>query len=377
MYDVIIIGAGPAGLMTSIVCNKNVLILEKNSKPGKKLLITGGGRCNVTNLKSNNDFLSKVHNKKYLYSAINTFGPFDIYNYFTNRGVSLTEEVDNKIFPVSDKASYILNCLLNDTKAIIKYNEEVININYVNSMYEIVTNENKYTAKFVVVATGGSSFKITGSTGDNMKFAKELNQPTISLYPAEVGISLKEKVDLAGTSLNDVEVKCNKYKSNGNLIFTHNGLSGSAIMNISEYIYLTKEVIITIDLLNNISSSELLESLNKFDREKKVQTFLTNHFSKKFSLYLLNRLNMLPNIKIKSLNDKVKLELINLIKNCSFNVLKVGSIDESYVTGGGIDMKYIDSTSMESNINKNLYFVGEALDIHGPVGGYNITLALS
>jgi len=380
MYDVIVIGSGPAGLMASIAASKNnkVLLLEKNEISGKKLLITGGGRCNLTNLKSNRDFLDEVdYNKKYLYSAINKFGPQDIYDYFTSHGVKLKEEEDNKIFPVSNRANEILQCLLDDLKKVdIRYHENVIDIKLIDELKEVTTNKGIYTSKNIIIATGGSSFKQTGSTGDNMRFAKMLNQPTVNLFPAEVGLVLKDNLqELAGTSFEEVTVKYMNKKTTGNLIFTHRGISGSAIMKISEHVYLNDSKEITIDLLPSITSDELRSMINDFDREKELATFLTTLFTKRFSNYLVDKLHM--NVKIKSLYHKTIDKVINEIKEYKLSILKVEDLDKAYVTGGGIDMNSIDTSTMESKINKGVYFVGEALDIHGPIGGYNITLALS
>ena len=380
MYDVIVIGTGPAGLMTAIEASKTkkVLVLEKNSIPGKKLLITGGGRCNLTNLKSNREFLDEVeYNKKYLYSAINKFGPEEIYNFFTNSGVKLKVEEDNKVFPVSNRSSEIVYTLIDKlSKVQINYNENVIDVNLQDNLFEVYTNKDKYNSKYLVIATGGSSFTQTGSSGDNLIFANKLNQKVTPIFPAEVGIILNDDLSfLAGTSLEEVTVKASKINKTGNLIFTHKGLSGTSIMKISEFIYLNKNKEIYIDLLPSYSKEELVSLINSYEKEKELISFFSDFFSKKFSSYLLDKVNL--NIKIKNLNNKLIDILINEIKNHKFSVKKVEDLEKAYVTGGGIDMNYIDTTKMESKINKGLYFVGEALDIHGPIGGYNITLALS
>ncbi len=378
MYDCIIIGAGPSGLMAAIQASENnkTLLIEKNSTPGKKLLITGGGRCNLTNLKSNNDFLDEVeYGKKYLYSAINKFGPSDIYDYFMQNGVPLKEEKDNRIFPVSNKSADILRALSKNTKNVeFKYREKVINIKN-GEIKEVVTCKNIYKTKKIIIATGGSSFKSTGSDGDNMKFAKILNQPVIPLFPAETSVILEEKTDLAGTSFENVKIKFGNKHKTGNLIFTHGGLGGEAIMKMSEHIYKSAKKEILIDFLPHIELNEFKTLLNNFDREKEIVSFLNTFFSKKFSTYLTGKLKI--GKKIKSLNSQEIDRTANLIKSFSFKVKGTESLEKAYVTGGGIDMKQIDCRTMESKISKGIYFVGEALDIHGPIGGYNITLALS
>jgi predicted Rossmann fold flavoprotein len=378
MFEVIIIGAGPAGLMAGIMSEKKTLIIEKNDIAGKKLLITGGGRCNVTNNKENREFLNQIeHNKKYLYSTINNFGPKEIINFFETHNVSLKEEEDGKMFPKANKSFVIKEALLNAYKGKINYNEDVEKIIKENDYYIVITNKNEYKTQKLVIATGGSSYKITGSTGDNLKFAKMLKQPVTEIYPAEIGVKLKKPTDIPGQSIDNVIVKAGKRKKEGNLLYTHTGLSGSSVMLISEYIFKDKINEIEIDLLPKYNEEEIKNILNNYDRNKEVHTFLEQYFSKRFSEYLLNYINLEKNIKIKQLNHKELNKLVETIKHIKYNVKNNEEIDLAYVTAGGIDLKYINTKTFESTINKNLYFVGEALDIHGPIGGYNITLALS
>ena len=378
MYDCIIIGAGPAGLMAAIEASKNnkVLLIERNSKPGRKLLLTGGGRCNLTNLKTANEFLEVVeYNKKYLYSSINRFGPQDVYNYFIENGVPLKEERNNEIFPVSNKADDILQALLKNTSEVeFKYNESVIEIHN-GDIKEVLTESGTYLTKNVIIATGGASYKETGSEAHHMSFARQLRQPTKDLFPAETSIILKDNPDLAGTSIDEVEVKYLKRKTTGNLMFTHKGLSGTSIMKMSEHIYLNDNKNIVIDLIPNIDALELDNLIISFDQEKEVAKFLNTLFTKRFSNHIVTKLNL--HKKIKALGKNEILNLINFIKAMPFEVDRVEDLDKAYVTGGGIDLNHINTTTMESKINKGIYFVGEALDIHGPIGGYNITLALS
>jgi len=376
MYDCIIIGAGPAGLMAAVQAKgQKLLIIEKNSKPGKKLLITGGGRCNLTNLKSNQDFLNTVnYNKKYLYSAINKFGPYDIYDYFENNGVPLKEEVDNQIFPISNKAIDVLNALLKNITAEFKYEESVIKIKN-GDIKEVMTDKGRYQAKKIIIATGGVSYPETGSSGDHLTFAKDLNQPIKDLFPAEASIILKDNPELAGTAIKKVTIKYLKQKTHGNLMFTHKGLSGTAIMQMSEHIYLSDNKEIQIDLIPDLEVEEFNDLMTNFDQEKQLSSFLNTLFTKRFSEYLITKIGF--NKLIKSINQIEIKRIGDLLKNLPFIVDKVEDIHKAYVTGGGIDMNYLDTTSMESKINPGIYFAGEALDIHGPIGGYNITLALS
>ncbi|MEG0021334.1 MAG: aminoacetone oxidase family FAD-binding enzyme [Bacilli bacterium] len=374
MYDAIIIGAGPSGLMAGIQCHKKVLIIEKNSNAGKKLLLTGGGRCNLTNKKDLNTFLENVnHNKKYLYSTINTFGPKEIMLFFEQKNVKLKQEEDGKIFPVANKSFVILEALLNSYKGDIHFNEEVIGL----EKGKVITNKNIYETKKIIIATGGLSFPQTGSTGDNLKFAKMIKQPITNVYPAEVSINLIDPPNIPGTSIDNVLVKCGKIIKEGNLIYTHKGLSGTSVMLMSEHIFKEKYKEIEIDNIPYQSEEILAFKIKNFDQEKEIHTFLSTIFSKKYSDFILEKANIKRETKIKQLGKKNTIYIINILKHMKYSIKSVESLKNAYVTGGGIDMKFINSKTFESTINPTFYFIGEALDIHGPIGGYNLTLALS
>ncbi len=373
MYDVIVIGAGASGLMFSNFINTHlkVLILEKKESPGKKLLITGGGRCNLTNNKEIKDFLENVkYNHKYLYSTLTRFGPKDIMNYFK---ISLKEEKENQIFPVSNNAGEVLNFLLKNKKCNISYNEEVVEINKNNDIFNIITNKCNYKTKRVVVATGGCSFPSLGSSGDHIKFAKSFNQEITPVFPAETSINTLGTSFLTGTSFDNIELNFNNKNFSGNLIYTHTGLSGVSIMKASEHIYLDKVKEIKINYLPDYDLEMFFES----NRDKSIGNALTKLFTKKFALHLLNKSGVNSEINVKSLNKGDILKIINIINNDVIKVSGVNSLSKAYITGGGISLKGVDTKTFESKIVSNMYYIGEALDIHGPVGGYNLTLAFS
>ena len=374
IYDCIVIGAGASGLMFSNIISKklNTLVLEKNNSAGKKLLITGNGRCNLTNNLDNKEFLNNInHNKKYLYQTIYKFGPKEVINYFK---LPLKNE-NGKIFPVSNDSSEVLNYLLKHKNTDIKYNNEVIKIEKENNKYILYTKNNIYKTNYLIIATGGSSFKRLGSSGDNIKFSKMLNQKTVPIYPCETSIILKNKYDLAGTSFDNIILKVNKKSFEGNLIFTHNGLSGHSVMSASEHIYLEKTKEIYIDFLPNITQEYIKKDMLE-NKNNSILNYLSTYFTKKFITFTLEYLNI-SNDNIKSINLKNIDLLINTLKNYKFSVKSVSDIDKAYVTGGGVDLKDIDTSNFSSKTNHNLFFIGEALDIHGPIGGYNLTLAFS
>ncbi len=373
MYDVIVIGAGAAGLMFSNIVDKNLktLVLEKNDKPGRKLMITGGGRCNLTNNKEIKEFLENVdYNYKYLYSTITRFGPKEIIEYFN---IPLKEEKENQIFPVSDKAGDILNYLLNNKKCEIIYNEEVIDVTKEGEVFLVKTSTGEYNSKRVVIATGGCSFSHLGSSGDHLKFAKRFNQEIVNVFPAETSINVNIDDSLPGTSFDNVEVKFNKKVYTGNLMYTHTGLSGTSIMKVSEHIYLNNIKEIKINYLPNIDIELFLED----NRDNNILTVLNKLFSKKFSKYIIDKININSNLNIKSINKSDIIKLINIIHEDTIKVISVNDISKAYVTGGGISLKGIDTKTFESKTVPNMYYIGESLDIHGPIGGYNLTLAFS
>lgn len=384
MYDVIVIGSGPAGIMASIKAaenNKAVLLIEKNDCIGKKLKLTGGTRCNLTNLKTTNDFIKQIPvNNKSLYSCLSQFGPNDIYNYFESLGVKLKVEDNDRVFPANNKASTIIDALYNElikNNVIINFNESVESITIINDKKEIKTNIDTYKTRNIIIATGGSSYPNTGSTGDGYRLAEMLNQPVTKLYPAETFLITKKEYPLAGITMDNVTVTLNKKQVDGSLLFTHVGLSGPAIFKISEDVYknleYNKETSIKIDLIPDYSIDQLLSKLNKYDQKKNIKGFFKEYLPRRLTDYMI----VDGDSAIATMSKSQKTAIMQSIKEFEVDIKKTGSIEQSFVTGGGIDIKYINPKTMESLINKGIYFVGELLDIHGHTGGYNITIALS
>lgn len=374
MYDVIIIGAGPAGLMcANNLDNDNFIVLEKKERPLSKLLITGNGRCNLTNNKSNEEFLNIIDfNKKYLYSTISLFGPQEVYTYFSNF-IKLKEEEDNKIFPYSNNSKDIYNVLINKIASKIKCNENVLSITKSLDIFIIKTNNSIYKSKKIVISTGGASFPNTGSDGDHINFANSFNQDVVPLYPAETSIVLKNyNSSTSGISFDQVIVNVDKKKYAGNLMFTKNGLSGSSIMNSSGFISRENIKSININFLPNIDIEKVLED----NVDKELVGAFKNILSKKFIYYLFSNKEFF-HYKIKSISKKDINYITEELRNKSYEILKVSDLKTAYVTGGGVSLNGINTKTFESKVVDNLYFAGESLDIYGPIGGYNITLALS
>ena len=381
MYDVIVIGAGPAGVMAALTASEyaSVLLIDKNNDIGKKLFLTGGGRCNVTNLKSHDNFVKEIHNGKYFYSILNQFDSAKLMEYFSDRGVVFKEEDRNRIFPVSNSALEIINVLkeeLKKKKVATAYNENVVDIIDGDSK-TVITNKGEYQAKKIIIATGGKSYPLTGSTGDGYYLAKKLGHKVTELLPAETYIITEEKFPLPGISC-DVSITFNNYKVEETLLFTHRGLSGPVIFKLSEFLYKeiseNKKPHIEIDFLPDFSSDELLSELEFFDGKKEAKSWLRIHLITRLADFLLG------NYADKKLSTLSKKELLNIVKRVKCYdclVTNTGSLEEAIVTSGGVALDEINTKTLESKIVPNLYFAGEVLDFHGPMGGYNLTIAFA
>ena len=386
MYDVIVIGAGPAGMMASIAAasnNKKVLLIEKNEKVGKKLEITGGSRCNLTNLKDVQDFINEIPgNNKFLYSSIFRFGPHDIYDYFTNLGIELKVEEDDKVFLGSDKAIDIIKALTSEMKkngVCLKLGQAVISIDADASPKKVITETNVYEGENIIITTGGCSYPATGSTGDGYGFARSLNHNVTKLHPAETFIMTKKQLPLTGISVESIKIKLDDKTEVGDILFTHKGLSGPAIFKISEEVYksLKKKriVFVKVDFVTTYTEDELQQKLNSFDSKKEVLTFVRQLLPKRLADYIIGE-NQL-NFKVGDLSNVMKKQIIDTMKNFAIEIVETGSLEKSFVTGGGVDLDEVNPKTMESKKVSGIYFAGEVLNIHGHTGGYNITIALS
>jgi len=383
MYDVIVIGAGPSGMMACISArenNKRVLLIEKNNRVGIKLELTGGGRCNLTNLKSIDNFIKEIPvNNKFLYSAITKFGPEEIYKYFKDLGVDLKVEDEDRVFPTSNKSKNIIDALYNElikNNVEVHLNESVLNI---NSNKEVTTNKGIYKTKNIIIATGGMSYPQTGSIGDGYRFAKSLNQNVTNLYPAETFLITSKTYPLAGISLDDIIILFNKKIVSGSMLFTHNGISGPAVFKISEEVYkelkANDNIKIYLDLIKDYTFEELFAIISVYNQKKELVSFVREYLPKRLVDYIVSDFKL--DKKIGFMSKKQKEELIKLLKNYEINIKGTGSLEQSFITGGGVNISNINSKTMESNINRGIYFIGEVLDVHGHTGGYNITIALS
>ena len=392
MIKCIIVGSGPSGLMAANVLeenNINYLLLEKNKSTGKKLLITGGTRCNVTNKYDVTDFIDhlKIKNKRFLYSTLSNFGTNEVKEFFNKNEVELALEKEYQYFPKSSKSSDILGALLKAIdKTRIKLNTNVISITKKTDYYIVKTNEKEYLTENIIIATGSKSFPKTGSTGDAVIWGKELKHKIIPFYPAETSVYSqfvkRNKEYLQGITLNNCEVSINNQKKKhiGGLIFTHYGISGPVIQNISELIYLELSKV-NVELLIKLTNYNETEILSLFEinenQNKRIIRIFEKLTIKRLAKFLLLVLKLDENMLVASLSKQDKQMIIQKLLRFNVKIDKVESIENAFVNGGGIDTSQINPSTMESKISKGLFFIGEALNVHGPIGGFNITIALS
>ena len=389
-----IVGAGPSGMMAANIASKNsadVTIFDKNEKCGKKLYITGKGRCNLTNYCKEDEFLQNVvSGEKFLMSAINRFSPIDTFNFF-EKHVPLKIERGNRVFPQSDKSSDVLkvfNKLLAESKATVKLNENVLSVKSSGSKFLIDTSQNQYVFDKVIIACGGQSYKGTGSTGDGYNFAKKFGHKIIEIKPGLVPMLLeKTYIDgLAGLSLKNiaasVEYNGRNYYEFGELLFTHEGVSGPVILTLSSKINRLSldNLYLSIDFKPSLDFKTLEERVKKDLEKYKLKAF-------KNSLFDLMPKNLVPNfIKYVKIDEgkessfitiEERRKIVSALKDFKLKITGLDDIENAIITSGGVDVKEINPKTMESKIIKDLYFCGEVIDCDALTGGFNMQIALS
>ena len=382
-YDIAIIGGGPAGIMAAIAASRtssNVILLEKNPSLGRKLLITGGGRCNITNAKPIKKLLNSYSQKNFLKHSFYSFTNEDLLSLFD---LEFITEEDNRVFPKSGKSSDILDGLTDYLKDIsIRYNFEVKSISE-----DFVINDNLKANK-IIIATGGVTYPQTGCSIDNYGLT---SQPLTDIkYGLAPLITKKDLSDIAGVTLYDVVVSYNKSKVKGNVLFSHVGLTGPGIINLSNeisegisYNLLENEpemdLKISIDLCPEITREDLAVKFNKDFQSKgktKIKNYLKLFLTNSFIRYFLNECNIDEETQLSRINKKSKNRLIENLKRFTFEITDFNR-NLAKVTIGGVDLNYINPKTMESKLIPNLFFAGEVLDLHGPTGGYNLKIAFS
>lgn len=391
MSKVIVIGAGPAGIMAALSASKNneVILIERNDEIGKKLKLTGGGRCNITNNRDIEEFFDKiVTNKKFLYSALYTFTNRDLLEYFSSKGLEYKVEYDQKVFTKSDKADEVIDIfkrdlMKNDVR--IYYNTKVKDL-IINddTIKGIVTEEGKeILADKIIITTGGKSHPTTGSDGSMFEILQNHGHTINNFYPALIPLVTKDGFvkNLQGVAMKEVvistTIKKKKIQRQGDMIFTHFGISGPGVLKFSSYINkLLKdgEVDIKIDFLPDISKEELSKIIR--GSNKSILNNLKEYLPQNFIKEILNILN-LTEVKVSELKKEDELKLIEYIKEMKLTVEDTITIKAAMVTSGGVSVKEINSSTMESKKIKNLFFAGEVIDIDAETGGFNLQMAFS
>lgn len=383
-----IIGGGPAGMMCAIKAGENheVVLFEKNEKLGKKLFITGKGRCNLTNYTDEKDFMKNlVRNPSFMFSSIYSFSPFTAYYYFEDLGLPLKVERGNRVFPASDKSSDVIKTYEKKLRQVgveVRLNTEVKSIKKDGETF-ILNDREKFDK--VVIASGGISYKLTGSTGDGYKFGKEFGHKIIEPKSGLIGINLSNNFDLAGLSLKNVELRVEKdkkiiSKEFGEMLFTHRGISGPIVLTTSSKINRLKDFDLYLDLKPALSKEKLdSRILRDFEdnQNKNIENVMRNLLPRDLISYVLDSAKIPGDKKINQITKEEREDLVKTIKNFKLIFASLDDIDRAIVTSGGIDVKDIDPKTMESKLVKGLYFIGEVMDLDGLTGGFNIQIANS
>lgn len=423
---VVVIGGGPAGIMSAISAKNSgndVILIEKMNSLGKKLLITGKGRCNITSSLNINEFIQNIPgNGRFLYSAFQNFTNEDIINLLKKHNVKIKEERGNRIFPVSDKSKDVLDAFYEELKNL---NVKIYTNSTVNQIIvkdgsvtgvEYTFNNNKYTinADKVILATGGKSYPTTGSTGDGYEMAKKLGHTITEIKPSLIPIvanenSAIEKINLEGyknskelckslqgLSLKNVKIQFEDIEKNkviyydfGEMLFTHFGISGPTILSSSAHIIRYKninellkqgKIILKIDLKPALSNEKLdLRILRDFEKEKNklFRNSLDELLPQKLIDPVIHLSGINPNKKVNEISKKERMQLLKILKEFCITISGFRPVEEAIITAGGINIKEINPKTMESKLINNLYFAGEIIDVDAYTGGFNLQIAYS
>ena len=405
---VIIIGGGPAGMLAAISAakeNNEVILLEKNNSLGRKLLITGKGRCNITSSIEIDEFIKNIPgNGRFLYSAFQNYTNQDIIELIESNGIKVKEERGNRIFPVTDRAEDVLNCLIKEMKKYkqieIKTGKKVETILVENGEVlgvKLESGEKIFGSK-VILATGGKSYPVTGSDGDGYKMAKSLGHTIEKIRGSLVPLTGDQRLcqSMQGLSLRNVKITIKDIEKNkkiyddfGELLFTHFGVSGPTILSSSAHLLRYKEidrlfkeskVKLYIDLKPALSNEELdLRIRRDFEeiKNKEFKNSLEKLLPKKMIPAILDLSGIDINKKVNSITKEERQKLVELLKNFEINIDGFRPVEEAIVTAGGISIKEINPKTMESKLVKGLYFAGEIIDVDAYTGGFNLQIAYS
>ncbi len=378
MYDVIIVGAGVSGIACALHIDNNykTLLIDGNDIIGKKLSITGNGRCNITNSNYGKDFLENIHNYKFMYSSFSTFDNFSLMELMQKYNVELKEEANGRMFPTTNKASTIIQAFEKHLdKVEIKLSEVVEEIKNEDN-FTLVTNKGTYKTKKLVIATGGLSYPDTGSSGFGIKYAKITNHKITRLIASEAPIYTDDEIckNLQGVTLENCAIKYNKKSYSGyNLLISHFGLSGPLAFRQCFNIINNEVKQISIDFTPNVNQEQLK---NELINSNSIKNVLKQYMTKSTADYLISK-SKIDSTEFSKLGKKQQEQFLTIIKSYPIKISKYADVSKGFTTAGGIDVKQIDNKTFESKLIPNLYFIGEVLDVHAHTGGYNISTFLS
>jgi flavoprotein, HI0933 family len=395
-YDVVIVGAGAAGLLSAAMCAENGLktaVIEKNEKTGRKLRITGKGRCNLTNDCTPEDVIAAViKNGRFLYSALYTFSPADTMRFFEEKGVPLKVERGNRVFPVSDRAddvAYALESAARKAGAFF-FRDTVREIAVENDVVVGVrTNKMLYEADSVIIACGGASYPATGSTGEGAKLAQKLGHDIVPLMPSLVPLVEKGDIckEMQGLSLKNSRIAVKKenkvvYEDFGELLFTHFGLSGPMILSASAHMRDAEEknYTVEIDLKPALSEKQLDERIQRDFLENKNKDYANSLgalLPRKMIPVVIQLSHISAEKKCNEITKEERRRLVRLLKSFEIEIAGFRPLSEAIVTAGGVNLKEVNPKTMESKKVKGLFFAGEVLDLDAYTGGFNLQIAFS
>lgn len=393
-YDVIVIGGGPAGMFAAITAaaqGSRVLLLEANDRLGKKLLITGKGRCNVTNHCSTQDVLQNIpRNGRFLYSALEACPPTQVIEFFERRGCPLKTERGNRVFPISDKSQSVLECLKNEMHRLKIHvqTERVQAILTDSGAVAGVKSQNRFfQSNAVILATGGVSYPSTGSTGDGYRMAADLGHTIIppegSLVPLETAGDICQRMQ--GLSLRNVGIKLVNskgkvlYKDFGELLFTHFGVSGPTVLSASAHLKgdgcrLLLDLKPALD--ENKLNDRILRDLETY-KNRTMENAMTDLLPRSMIPIVLELLSISPDLQANSLTKQQRRSIVELLKSFPLEIIGKRPVAEAIITSGGVKVSEIDPKTMESKLIKGLYFAGEIIDCDAYTGGFNLQIAWS
>lgn len=399
MSNVIVVGGGAAGMMAAVFAarnGQNVQLLEKNEKLGKKLFITGKGRCNITNAADIEDLFTAVtSNPKFLYSGFYSFTNQQVIDFFEELGVKTKIERGERVFPVSDHSSDVIAAFSRELKSLgvsVSLHTEVKELLCEQDKVcgVLLTNGKKMKADAVIVATGGISYPSTGSTGDGYRFAKETGHRVTELLPSLVPMEVRQwyAKELQGLSLRNIEIRITDgkkklYEEFGEMLFTHYGVTGPVILSASSVVGKTlrkKELTLHIDLKPALSEEQLDKRiLREFDanHNKQYKNSIDSLFPAKLKPVMIELSEIEPEKKVNEITKEERQRLVHLIKDFTMTLTGLRGYNEAIITKGGVSVKEIDPGTMESKKMKGLYFAGEVLDLDAVTGGYNLQIAWS